>query len=319
MTAQKADPSAAKSKDLSCGITGAQVSIYSRGKEALDQCLPLLDGLYALDSRAAAEEVAALKFLAKSQLSEVVAEMGYVGGPRISRVNQYFQLLLGSSYLPSGTVITKKDPDQIGGTLGKLRNELGLTGLTFARQGLSSVQDEQDLTNYRIVSDYITSLAQSWLDNVNYFVLATETPFLGQQLVLLSRRLSVLAESVDEVRFALDSVFIGSAERQTIELDFGGGPTAPPQIFLEDLLSWIQNFATQEGPALIQDGGTLGVSKTFYPVVQNLLTMVSSGTLSSTPLSPGFSSTRAQLAIKDLINRLHDLASLAQPIRHDSQ
>ncbi len=270
MTAQKADPSAERSKDPSGGITGAQASIYSRGKETLDQCLSLLDGLYALDSQAVAEEVAALKFLAKSQLSEVDAEMGYVGGPRISRVNQSFQLLLGSSYLTSASVIAKTDPDQIGGTLGRLRNELGLT---FAKQGfVSSVQDEQDLTNYRIVSDYITSLSQSWLDNVNYFVLSTEMPFFGTQLVLLFRQLSVLAESVYEVRFALDSVFIGPAERQTIELDFGCGPTAPPQIFLEDLLSWIQNVATQEGPALIQDGANFDVSNTFYPVVQNRLT-----------------------------------------------
>jgi len=66
MTAQKADPSAAKSKDLSEGIAGAQVRIYSRGKEVLDLCFPLLDGLYALDSQAVAEEVAGLKFLAKS-------------------------------------------------------------------------------------------------------------------------------------------------------------------------------------------------------------------------------------------------------------
>ena len=33
--------------DLSGGITGAQASVYSRAKDALDQSLPLLDGLYA--------------------------------------------------------------------------------------------------------------------------------------------------------------------------------------------------------------------------------------------------------------------------------
>src|SRR5207248_7488821 len=34
--------------DLSGGITGAQASIYARTKEAVDQSLPLLDGLYPL-------------------------------------------------------------------------------------------------------------------------------------------------------------------------------------------------------------------------------------------------------------------------------
>src|SRR5580700_3790717 len=45
--------------DLSGGITGAQASVYSRGKVALEQCLPLLDGLYPLDPEAIAEDVAA--------------------------------------------------------------------------------------------------------------------------------------------------------------------------------------------------------------------------------------------------------------------
>src|SRR5580700_11784762 len=50
--------------DLSGGITGAQASIYTRAKEALDQSLPLLDGLYALDPEADADDVGALKAVA---------------------------------------------------------------------------------------------------------------------------------------------------------------------------------------------------------------------------------------------------------------
>src|SRR5580704_8675176 len=47
--------------DLAGGITGAQASVYSRAKEALDSSLPLLDGLYALDPEAVQEDVTALK------------------------------------------------------------------------------------------------------------------------------------------------------------------------------------------------------------------------------------------------------------------
>jgi len=73
--------------DLSGGITGAQASIYSRAHDALNQSLPLLDGLYPLDPEADAEDTAALKGVARSQLTELVNELGIAGGPRVSRVN----------------------------------------------------------------------------------------------------------------------------------------------------------------------------------------------------------------------------------------
>src|SRR5579872_348135 len=199
--------------DLSGGISGAQASIYARGKDALDQSLPLLDGLYALDPEAAAEDIAALKAVVKSQLSELVNELAFPSGPRVQRVNQYFHLLLGHATFPlpakPGNSLQQSDPDKIEGTLGNLRDELGLN---FTQQDfVNSLEDEQDLSNFRILSDYVTSLAQSWINNLSFFGLNTTTPFFGTQLVLLSRQLSVVAESVDEVRFTLDSVFIGPA------------------------------------------------------------------------------------------------------------
>jgi hypothetical protein len=302
--------------DLSGGITGAQASVYSRGKVALEQCLPLLDGLYALDPEAIAEDVAALKAVAKSQLTELVNELAFLGGPRVSRVNQYFFLLLGNTFPPgsaAGSVLNNTDPDLIGGTLGNLREELGLN---FATDDfVNSVEDETNLSNFRIISDYVTGLGQTWLYNVSYLLLGTKTPFFGTQLVLLSRQLSVVAESVDEVRFTLDSVFIGPSERQTMELQFPGAVPAIPPIFLEDLLSWIRNFATEEGPRLIQDGGKFGVGNTFYPVAQQLFTIMQL-VPGVTGMPPGFSSTRVLLSVVNLTEQLLDLANLAQPIEH---
>jgi len=84
--------------DLSGGITGAQASIYARAQDALNESLPLLNGLYTLDPEANQENIDALKSVARSQLTELVAELGLLGGPRVSRVNQYFGLLIGGSY-----------------------------------------------------------------------------------------------------------------------------------------------------------------------------------------------------------------------------
>lgn len=304
--------------DLSGGITGAQASVYARGKEALDASLPLLDGLYTLDPEADAEDVVALKAVVKSQFSELVNELGFLGGPRITRVNNYFQLLLidadtGKPFPP----MPDPNPDNIGGTLGNLRDVLGLN---FRDQDfVNSVQDEQNLSNYRILADYVTALAQSWINNLPFLGLDTPQPFFGTQLILLSRQLSVVAESVDEVRFVLDSVFVGPAERQATELKFPGHPELK-SLFLEDLLSWIQNFATEEGPGLIQDGGKFGVQNTVLPVAQQLLTMVNNIPKtfnSANPLPPAFFAPRVTLAKDNLIDELNSLVKLAKPIKHE--
>jgi hypothetical protein len=301
--------------DLSGGITGAQASLYSRAQDALNQSLPLLDGLYPLDPEADAEDVAALKGIARSQLNELVNELGVAGGPRVSRVNQYFQLLLqdpGESFPPLPGTPLFTDPDQIHGTLGKLRDELGLNFTT--QDFVNTVTDEQDLSNFRILSDYVTSLAQSWINNQRFFGLGTATPFFGTQLVLLSRQLSVVAESVDEVRFTLDSVFIGPAERQTLALQFDPS-VSKDSLFAEDLFNWIQSFATDEGPRLIQDGGKYGVRFSFLPIARQLQGLVRTAH-DPNLLDHGFRTFRVQRALKQLGEQLDELVTLASPISH---
>jgi hypothetical protein len=300
--------------DLSGGITGAQASLYSRAQDALNQSLPLLDGLYPLDPEADAEDVAALKGIARSQLTELVNELGMAGGPRVSRINQYFKLLLQNpeeSFPPSPGSQLITDPDQIHGILGKLRDQLGLNFTT--QDFANTVQDEQDITNFRILSDYVTSLAQSWLNNLRFFGLDTSTPFFGTQLVLLSRQLSVVAEAVDEVRFTLDSVFIGPAERQTLQLQFPGVST--DSLFAEDLFNWVQNFATEEGPRLIQDGGKFGVKFSFLPIAQQLQRLVESAH-DPDPLDHAFRTIRVRRAFGQLGRELNELVKLAKDVSH---
>src|SRR5262249_33828236 len=64
-------------------------------------------------------------------------------------------------------------------------------------------------------------LKQSWNGYRSFFSRsAAVQPYLGTQLVLLSRALTAAGEAVQDVYFTMDSVFLGPAERQTIELDF---------------------------------------------------------------------------------------------------
>jgi hypothetical protein len=319
--------------DLSGGITGAQASVYQRAKDALDKSLPLLDGLYPLDKEAKDEDVAALRATVRSQFTDLVNELGLIGGPRISRVTQFFFLLLGQQLpqnfsgvqlfvtgAPNSGGPLQTDPDKISGSLGNLRGEFGFG---IADDQVNTVEDEQDVTNFRIVTDYVTSLAQSWLNNLQFFGLGTPTPFFGTQLVLLSRQLSVIAESVNEVRFTLDSVFIGPAERQTLQIDFGPpAPIGTPPMFLEDLLTWIDSFASVEGPRLIQDGGKFAVGESFVPIGTQLQTLVAGAVPDTvTPanvlsLPRGYRTKRVQRSLEELRDQLQELVNLAAPISH---
>lgn len=305
--------------DLCGGITGAQASMYARAKQALDQSLPLLDGLYTLNPDASPEDIAAVKNVSKSQLSEMVNELGLAGGPRVWRVNQYFNLLLGSNVFPVpppvNHILAVSDPDQVQGTLGQLRE---LLGLSFTTQDfMNSVEDEQDASNFRLISDYVTSLAQSWLNNVSFFGLNPSMPFFGTQLVWISRQLNVVAESVDEVRFTLDSVFLGPAERQTLPLHFPG----QGGMYLEEFFDWIQSFASEEGPRLIQDGGKFGVVNTFVPILHRLTSMVhhitEHGSNVTVGLPHAFFTARVQRALKQLQEELKVLVNMSRNLRHE--
>jgi hypothetical protein len=89
--------------NLNGGITGAQASIYTMAKTLLDQSLPLIDGICALDPAADAEYVAAAKDLVTSQLMNLTADrvaayrrvFGYGGGsaPAGARPNTDFHAL----------------------------------------------------------------------------------------------------------------------------------------------------------------------------------------------------------------------------------
>jgi hypothetical protein len=316
--------------DLSGGITGAQASVYKRAKDALDQSLPLLDGLYPLFKEAKDEDVAALRATVRTQFTDLVNETGQLGGPRIARVTQLFFLLLGQQLPQQASAVQgfvtgqpgsggplATDPDRISGSLGNLRS---LFGFGKDDDQVNTVEDEQDLTNFRIVSDYVTSLAQSWLNNLSFFGLQTQTPFYGTQLVLLTRQLSVIAESVNEVRFTLDSVFIGPAERQTLQINFLSppAPIGTPPMFFEDLLTWIDSFASEEGPRLIQDGGKLAVGGSFVPIGTQLQTLVAGAVTpaNASSLPRGYKTARVRRSLEELRDQLQELVNLAAPIQH---
>jgi len=298
--------------DLGGGISGAQASLYTRAKDALDQSLSLLDGLYPLDPDADPEYVKALREMARSQMTEIVREFGAVGLPSILRIDTYFDILLGQHPTRHSNPVVF-DPDQVKGTLGQLRDTYGIyfRGNPFN----NSIEDEQDITNFRVISDYMTSLLQSWIANREYFIVSpNRIAFFGTQLVLISRQLNVIAETVDEVRFTLDSVFIGPNERQTLLLKFADHSLPP--MFLEDVLVEIERFVEDEGPRLLRDGGKISVTNNILPVVKTLKHMVQQAhdPENKRVLPDGFKTARVRHSLDDLHDQLGELIKLTTQV-----
>ena len=299
--------------DLGGSLSGAQASIYDRAKVARDNAVPLLDGLYALRSDADEQEVDAARAIVHTEFVELVSELGVEGGPRVVRLDDLFQVVLDDNYevLPprAGLILDPMNNDlfrEVGaGALGRMGDVMGMY-----RTGVNTLDEERNLTNFLIVRDYIAALRTSW-NNFRGAFLGQGDTFFGTQLVLLSRALSVVGESTSDVAFAMDSVFLGAAERRTVQIDFPR-TVAPGPMVIDDLLSWVQRFATEEGPRIIQDGGKRG-ARTIVPTLTRL-----SGLVDATfgrIRHPGGTHPRVRQTLSELHSQLDEAARLAGTIQ----
>lgn len=285
-------------------ITGAQASIHSRARVALEQSLPLLDGLTPLRADADAEDTAAMRVIVRTELTELVSELGVAGGPRVQRVDKLFELLLGDK--PN-----TKDAEKVSGQLRLLRERFGLE-----RKRVNTIGEEQNLTNFIILVDYVNSLYFTWQAQRRFFDRNGDgEPFLGTQLVLLSQNLEVIAETVQGTYAAMDSVFFGAAERQTTPLKLDDEKSS---ISVAELLGWVENFATVEGRQLILEAGKDGVI-VFRVTLKRLHGLLEGAAKLSQDLTnmlpPGCHTRRVQVKLADLVFQTGATLKLAKQIK----
>jgi len=287
-------------------LTGAQASIYARAKSALDQLLPLLAGLTSLNSALFPEQDReAIRTVVTTELQELVGELALEGGPRIQRVDELFGLLLGDSI---GS--TNLNPDIVQGQLGTLRQRFALTADWIER-----VDDERVVTNFRVVVEQILALQASWSSDRELLAGIDSRTSLGTILIWLSRGLEAVCESVSDLTFALDSVYIDAAQRQVIELRFGQGQ---PPLLLSDLLDWIVRASQDEGPRLIQDAGKDGV-RAFAPVLRRLRGLIRQTVqaVADPALPAGLRTPRVARAFAVLHDQLREATRLAGLVQLD--
>jgi hypothetical protein len=318
-------------------VTGAQASIYTRAKVALDQSLPLLDGLYPLLPNVEPEDLATVQSVVRSQFTALVNEFGVVGGPRVSRVDEMFELLMGNG--------DHQNPEHL-----PRESSLGLTRERFGldRRYVTTVDDEQNLTNYMIMADYVIGLKRSWVNDRHFFVRngkPFQNNFFGTQLVLISRALDVVVQGVQDACFAMDSVFIGDPERQVSQLNFAGLSVIVPDpeirqvgrsytfpgdtsgLFIAELLDWVNQSAGSELPALLQDAGKDGL-RSFTASTDRLRKLIHGAvelSRAETPLArlrarglpPGYHTPRVRNAMKLVADGLDEAFILATQVRPD--
>ena len=278
--------------ELGGKVTGAQASLYFRAKSALDSILPLLTSLTPLDPAADLQNMDAARSIIRTELVELVNELGIESGPRVWKVQNLFRLLLGDEFNGVGN--------------GQFHNLKIIFG--FQRDRINTVAEEQSYSNYLIILDSVISLKQSW---TTYLEGSTEEAYLGTQLVKLSQAMAVVAESVNQVYEIMDCVFLGPAERQTIVLTFNEGQF--PSITLQELLTWVMQFATEEGQTLAREGGKLAIAQVIKDTAETLSELVAIAAETNVNNS-AYNRAGVRDSLRDLASQLSDIQALAEDI-----
>jgi hypothetical protein len=235
-------PSYVAKTQLGAGVTGAQASLASITSTIADSIRPLADGLQPLVEapRADPEEVAANKAIFREALDDFVNEVSLEGGPRTARA----RMLLAQM---------NEEGNELGWRLSMVRannRAQARNGGPIERTAVVLAADEENLTNYMRVRDGISILTTQF---AIYDQPAVRDADLGRLYVFLERALGRLAELASDLEHALDWVYIGQSERDSIVLP-------GTDMTIDQLTSWIKEFGQTEAPQLIASGGRRGVA-----------------------------------------------------------
>jgi hypothetical protein len=318
-----------RASDLGGGITGAQASLYHRAKTAIQDGIRLLTALTPLKPSADRENMEATRSIIRTEMQELLVELGARGGPRILRVDNLFQLLLGED-ADSGN-------QRPGGQLKKLAEYFGLV-----RGQINTVEEEQNYSNFLTLKDYLQSLRRSWVDYKRTQD-SSAGAYIGTQLVRLSQALAVVAESVQEVYRIMELFFLGPEERLSVYIDFTRAeaddeemdlPYGVPRpafplpdgtgysfentaqlrdsMSIEGLLNWVWRFASEEGPLLAKSGGKLGI-RVISETSDRLMVLTQATTYTPIP-NAAFRREGVIRALRDLAYQLYQVRQLAEQV-----
>jgi hypothetical protein len=124
----------------------------------------------------------------------------------------------------------------------------------------------------------------------------------------------------------MDSVFVGEAERQVasftyVALDPATAQPRVQRVQVGELLSWVADFASEEAPRLVQDGGRRG-AEALIPTAQRLRGLIDRlfeslrfRTDQPDDLPDGMRQPRVLNPIRELLGHLRRVERLASDVR----
>ncbi|HEY1370379.1 MAG TPA: hypothetical protein VGF23_24835 [Gaiellaceae bacterium] len=221
------------------------------------------------------DEVADLRQVARSELDELVAELRRPDGPRSPRVEHL---------------------------LAVLRRVLDRLEQRSTSETVDTVEEEQSLTSFRVLRDDVEDLERRWLHERRSVERSRERrrAHLKEHAARV-RTLAAAAEAVEALRLALDGATVDLTARRTAELDLGSIELQP--LLVEDLLSWVGEFVSSEGPRLIADGGADAISLVVAPTARLLERVVEAAAVppqDPAKLPDGYTAIAVQDAVRDL-------------------
>ena len=223
------------------GHSVAQMSLFERAHAALADAERRLAALKPMQTPSDPENLEALRAITLVTYRRLVNEFGRSGGPRSERADKYFIVLNG---MPA---LTDPLPTELGSKtlLGKIHDQFKLAS------GINTQEDSANVANFRIVKDNLFDVQRSWKA---FATDRQEDP--SEKAARFSRFLITIQDDVADVETAMDNINFDATDRDSTEI------TGAVSITVQGLLSWITEFAAEEGPEMVSEGGLLGIAAT---------------------------------------------------------
>ncbi|MGY1985431.1 PASTA domain-containing protein [Blastococcus sp. SYSU DS0669] len=290
-------------------VTGAQAVLLTQARDVVDRGLPLLGRITSLRPAGDQQDHEALAVVIRTAVQQLRDEFGRADGPRAPLVEQQLRVLLGST--ADGTALV--DPDEVRGALGALRDLSGLASRPIlplaGRNGqvgnrANTPVEEESLTHFRVLTEYVLRLWQSWHtyarsldgDGGGY-------SFIGGRLGHLDLTFQTIGEAVDRVRDALDSVYVGPAERQILVLPLPSRPR--DRLSVEQLLDWAEQAVGRQTANLARDHGRIALAEYVLPNAAAVAALLREA--SEAQVGGGFDTPRVRSALAELVTQYDQL------------
>jgi hypothetical protein len=233
-----------KTTGSTSGQSVAQTSLSERAQAALADAEKRLAALKPMQTPSDPENLDALRAVTLTTYKRLVSELAQGAGPRPTRADRHFAVLIG---VQTGTDYELKP----GSLLKQIEDSFKLAGA-----GVNTPEDSANVANFRIVKENLFAVFRSW----NGFKGELEKDF-SQLSGQFSRKLALIENEVTDVETAMDEAGFDATDRESREVKLTASADSE-KITVDGLLSWLREFASEEGPELVEGGGGIGIAAT---------------------------------------------------------